>query len=170
MHKGLNLTTAEKFMQICRKAGIMVHGCFMVGNLNETKQSLEKTLKLALKLRPDTAQFYPIMVYPGTRAYEEAKQKGYLITEDFSKWLTEEGLHNSVVNLPNITHKELVEFCDYARRKFYLNPSYLFYKFIQSLKNPEELQRNIKGFKNLISFLLKGSFRKTKNGGAKCMD
>ena len=41
---------------------------------DETKQTLEKTLNLALKLKPDTAQFFPIMVYPGTAAYEEAKQ------------------------------------------------------------------------------------------------
>ena len=46
----------------------MVHGCFMVGNLNETPASMEKTLDFAKALRPDTAQFFPIMVYPGTTA------------------------------------------------------------------------------------------------------
>jgi radical SAM superfamily enzyme YgiQ (UPF0313 family) len=162
MDKRLNLQTAERFMQCCRAAGIMVHGCFMLGNLNETRDTLKRTLDFALKIRPDTAQFYPIMVYPGTRAYKEAKQKGYLETEDFSQWLTEEGLHNSVVNLPNLSHKELVEFCDYARRKFYLNPSYLSYKAIQSLKNPAEMKRNLKGFRTLSHYLFRGSFQASK--------
>jgi radical SAM superfamily enzyme YgiQ (UPF0313 family) len=151
---------ARDFVRTCQNAGIMVHGCFMVGNLNETKRTMEKTLDFALNLNPDTAQFYPIMVYPGTAAYEEAKERGYLETEDFSKWLTESGLHNSVVNLPNVTHRELVEFCDLARRRFYLRPSYVARKALQSLRNPKEFVRNYYGFTSLFKHLVHGSFGK----------
>ena len=148
---------ALRFVSRCRDSGIMVHGCFMVGNLNETPASMEKTLKFAKKLRPDTAQFFPIMVYPGTEAYREAKQRGYIQNEDWGAWLTKEGLHNSVVTLPDITHEQLVSFCDHARRRFYLSPSYLRYKIAQSLKDPRELQRNLKGFVTLSKYLLFGS-------------
>jgi radical SAM superfamily enzyme YgiQ (UPF0313 family) len=148
---------AKEFVRTCQKAGIMVHGCFMVGNLNETPASMEKTLAFAKQLRPDTAQFFPIMVYPGTAAYQEAKQRGYVQTEDWSAWVTPDGLHNSVVNLPGLTHEQLVKFCDDARRRFYLNPPYLFYKLKQSLKDRRELQRNLKGFWTLSKYLLRGS-------------
>jgi anaerobic magnesium-protoporphyrin IX monomethyl ester cyclase len=148
---------AYRFVQRCREAGIMVHGCFMVGNLNETPASMEKTLEFAKKLRPDTAQFFPIMVYPGTVAYQEAKSRGYIQTDDWSAWLTKDGLHNSIVTLPNITHEQLVSFCDRARRSFYLNPPYLAYKLKQSLKDRRELQRNLKGFIKLSKYLLRGS-------------
>lgn len=158
MKKNLNLTRTQQFMQNTKAAGIMVHGCFMVGNLNETKQTLGKTLDLALELSPDTAQFFPIMVYPGTAAYDEAKQKGFLSSENFSDWLTEDGLHNSTINLPNMTHKELVDFCDHARRKFYLRPSYLAKKALQSITDADEFKRNFKGFKKLSQYLIKGSF------------
>ncbi len=156
--KNLNLNRTHQFMENTQAAGIMVHGCFMVGNLNETQQTLQKTLDLALELSPDTAQFFPIMVSPGTAAYNEAKAKGYLASENFSDWLTEDGLHNTTVNLPNVSQKELVEFCDYARKKFYLRPSYLAKKAVQSLKDPDEFKRNLKGFKKLSQYLLKGSF------------
>jgi anaerobic magnesium-protoporphyrin IX monomethyl ester cyclase len=149
---------AKKFVSLCQKANIMVHGCFMVGNLNETPASMEKTLEFAKQLKPDTAQFFPIMVYPGTAAYREAEARGYLATNDWSAWLTEDGLHNSVVNLPNITHQELVEFCDRARRRFYLSPGYIMRKAAQSLKDPRELQRNLKGFATLWKYLVRGSF------------
>jgi len=149
---------AKKFVNLCQKANIMVHGCFMVGNLNETPESMEKTLAFAKQLKPDTAQFFPIMVYPGTEAYREAQARGYLTTEDWSSWLTEDGLHNSVVNLPNITHRQLVEFCDKARRKFYLSPGYIFRKVLQSFKDPREFQRNLKGFATLSKYLVRGSF------------
>lgn len=148
---------AHRFVQRCQGAGIMVHGCFMVGNLNETPASMDKTLKFAKALRPDTVQFFPIMVYPGTTAYQEAKDRNYIQIEDWRAWLTKDGLHNSTVTLPNITHKELVSFCDRARRSFYLSPSYLVYKLKQSLKDRRELQRNLKGFITLTKYLLRGS-------------
>jgi len=151
---------AHKFVRRCQEAGIMVHGCFMVGNLNETPASMEKTLSFAKALRPDTAQFFPIMVYPGTVAYQEAKKRDYIQIEDWGAWLTKDGLHNSVVTLPNITHEQLVSFCDRARRSFYLAPSYLLYKLKQSLKDRRELQRNLKGFLTLSKYLLRGSEHK----------
>ena len=63
----------------------------------------------------------------------------------------------TVVNLPNVTHEELVKFCDYSRRKFYLNPYYIFRKAKQSLFSFTELRRNLKGFKSLFPYLIKGS-------------
>lgn len=154
---------AHRFVGRCRDAGIMVHGCFMVGNLNETPASMEKTLSFAKKLCPDTAQFFPIMVYPGTVAYEEAKKREYIQIEDWGAWLTKDGLHNSVVTLPHITHEQLVSFCDRARRSFYLSPKYLGYKLKQSLTDRRELQRNVKGFVTLSKYLIKGSQHDTAN-------
>lgn len=148
---------AVEFVRSCQRAGVMVHGCFMVGNLNETPTSMEKTLQFARRLKPDTAQFFPIMVYPGTAAYSEAKQRGYIQIEDWSEWVTKEGLHNSVVNLPTVTRSELVKFCDAARRRFYLSPGYLLYKMKQSLRDPRELQRNLKGFVTLARYLIRGT-------------
>ena len=148
---------AHRFVRRCQESNIMVHGCFMVGNLNETPASMEKTLSFAKALRPDTAQFFPIMVYPGTTAYEDAKKRDYIQIEDWGAWLTKDGLHNSVVTLPNITHEQLVSFCDRARRSFYLAPSYLLYKTKQSLRDRREMQRNLKGFLTLAKYLLRGS-------------
>ncbi len=149
---------AKLFVRRCQDAGIMVHGCFMVGNLNETPASMEKTLVFAKQLRPDTAQFFPIMVYPGTTAYDEAKNRGLIqINTDWNNWLTKDGLHNSVVNLPGVTHEQLVDFCDTARRRFYLDPSYLLYKAKQSLRDRREFQRNLKGFVTLSKYLIRGS-------------
>ncbi len=153
---------AQRFVRLCQQCGIMVHGCFMVGNLNETPASMEKTLRFAKKLQPDTAQFFPIMVYPGTTAYEEAKRRNYIQIDNWNAWLTKDGLHNSVVSLPNISHEQLVSFCDRARRSFYLSPSYVFYKLKQSLRDYRELQRNLKGFVTLSKYLLRGSGHETQ--------
>ena len=68
--KATNLDTIRQFAADARRSGIMIHGCFMVGNRGESRDTLETTLAFAKELNPDTAQFYPIMVYPGTEDYE----------------------------------------------------------------------------------------------------
>jgi len=157
--KGITLEKSRRFMKGAKKAGILVHGCFVAGNPGETKDTLKQTLDFAMELKTDTVQFFPMMVYPGTEAYEWTKKNGYLDTEDFSKWVTEDGLHNCVVSTPEMTNKELVEWCDTARRKFYLNPHYIWYKFWQTLLVPSERVRNIKQLRNFYKYLFRGSFK-----------
>lgn len=145
--------TQKNFMRDARSAGLLVNGCFILGLPNDTKESIKDTIKFAKKLSPDTAQFYPLMVYPGTASYAWAKKKGCLETEDYSKWIDEEGKHSTALNLPEMGSQELVKMCDDARREFYLRPGYIFYKVIQSLRNPGEGLRTLKSartfFKNI---------------------
>ncbi len=160
MHKGIKIETIREFVNSAKKAGILIHGCFLVGNSGETKNTLEKTLEFAKELNPDTAQFFPIMVYPGTEAYDWAKDNRFLVTEDYREWLTPEGLHNCVVSRPGLTNKELVGFCDRARREFYIRPSYIARKSIQAVRNPREGKRTLKSFKTFARHLLNNSMTK----------
>jgi anaerobic magnesium-protoporphyrin IX monomethyl ester cyclase len=96
-------------------------------------------------------------VYPGTRMYEWAKENEYLRTEDYSEWLDEGGLHRSVVDLPGLSGVDVVRFCDYARRKYYLRKGYMFKKLVQSLINIHEAQRNVKALRRFAQFLVKTS-------------
>lgn len=153
--KGIKIEQSKIFMNNAKKAGLLVHGCFMVGNKGETKDSMQKTLDLALELSPDTAQFFPLIPYPGTEAYEWAKENNYLKNIPFDQWLTQDGLHECVLNLPNITSDELVQFCDTARKKYYLRPKYVFYKFKQSILSSSERKRTLKSFKQFAKFLFK---------------
>lgn len=154
MRKGTKLAIVEQFVRNANDAGILVHGCFMFGNKFETRQSMERTLDFALRLPLDTAQFFPIMVSPGTVDYEFFKQQGMLKTEDFSAWNDEEGNHLSTIDRPNLNNEYIEAFCDTARRRFYSRPAYLLYKMKQSLMDADELKRNLMGFKKLAKHLL----------------
>ena len=79
--KGTTVKQNLEFAERAQKASLLVHGCFMAGNPGETKQTLEETFQMSLKLSPDTAQFFPIMAYPGTRLYDQYKKEGKLRTE-----------------------------------------------------------------------------------------
>jgi hypothetical protein len=94
------------------------------------------------------------MVYPGTAAYEWAKENGYLITEDYSRWLDEEGCHNCVVSRPGLSAEDLVRFCDRARRRYYLRPAYIAAKVWQVLRHPNEAKRVLKAARTFSRYLL----------------
>ncbi len=157
MHKNLKLSQSRQFIKDAKRAGVMVHGCYIVGLPGETKETLERTLAFAKDLNTDTAQFFPLMVYPGTEAYDWAKAEGYLKTEDFSRWLSSEGMHNCVVEKPELTNEELVAFCDRARREFYLRPRYMIFKLKQVLVRPDEARRTFKSLRKFWRYLLMGS-------------
>lgn len=147
-----------EFMENTRKAGLLVNGCFILGLPKDTKESIKETIEFAKKLNPDTAQFYPLMVYPGTEAYGWAKGNGFLVTEDYSKWITPEGYHTTTVSKPDLPAEELVKLCDQARREFYMRKKYVFYKLKQVIANPSELKRTMKSLKVFYKYLFKGSF------------
>ncbi len=157
MKKNLQIKQIRRFFADAKEAGILIHGCFLLGNPGETKETLERTLEFAKELNPDTAQFFPIMVYPGTAAYEWAEKNNYLTTKDFTEWLTEDGLHNCIVSRPGLSNKDLVNFCDRARKEFYLRPRYIFSKGFQSLKDPSEFIRLIKGASQLGKYIFRGT-------------
>ncbi len=161
MGKRLDLERARAFARYARSVGILVHGCFMVGNPGETRETMQKTLELALELMPDTAQFFPIMVYPGTRTYSWARSSGYLETEDYSRWLTDEGNHQCVVSTPELSPAALVSFCDQARRTFYLRPRYLLYRVGQLCRHPrQDGPRMLKSLSKFWKVLLRGTDRR----------
>lgn len=153
--KQLTLEQIRNFFRDSKLAGILIHGCFMVGNPGETANTMKQTLKFAMELKPDTSQFFPIMVYPGTKTYLWAHENNYLETHDFRKWLTEDGLHNCVVNTPELSSNDLVTFCNDARRKFYLRPSYILSKIKQILSSKAEMRRTFKSAMTFKNYILK---------------
>ncbi len=136
MHKGLKSEQSIEFMKYANKVGILVHGCIMVGNPGETRETMEESFNFAKKLDCDSMQFYPLIVYPGTEAYEWAKVHGYLLTEDFSQWLTSTYAHNCVISFPHLTTEEMVNFCETAYNRYHFNARYLSGRVLQTMISP----------------------------------
>lgn len=153
--KGVTVERMRSFVKDAKLAGVMVHACFMAGNRGETRETLRESLRFAKEINADTCQFFPLMVYPGTEAYAWARRSGYLTETNFRKWLTEDGLHNCVVSTPELSAKELVEFCDLARKRYYLGLKYLGGKLARIIKSPEEMRKTFKSARVFTKYLLK---------------
>ena len=157
IHKRTTRKMQLDFMESTKEAGLLVNGCFILGLPGDTKETIRETIEFAKELNPDTAQFYPLMVYPGTEAYEWAKSRGYLTTEDYSKWLTKDGLHNTTVSRPEIQADELLSMSDQARREYYIRWKYITSKLGQVISNPGEFKRTIKSLRTFSRHILSGS-------------
>jgi radical SAM superfamily enzyme YgiQ (UPF0313 family) len=152
--KGSTLKLIDDYVENAKKAGLMIHACYMVGNEGETRETMENTLNAALRFNTDTAQFFPLIPYPGTEAYAWAKKNGY-ISGNYNEYLQEDGTLNCIINTPELSAKELVDFCSYARKKYYLRPKYILHRVKMGLKDPEDLKRSLKAFGKLKNSLLK---------------
>ena len=60
--------------------------------------------------------------------------------------------------MPDMTQEEIVSWCDYARKRYYLRPRYLFYKLFQTIFIPSEFVRNIKAGLRFVNYLRSGTY------------
>lgn len=152
--KGTTVEQIERYMQSAKKAGLMVHACYMVGNNGETYETMKETLRAALRFNTDTAQFFPLIPYPGTEAFEWAKSNNY-ISGKYDEYCQEDGTLNCIINTPDLSAKELVNFCAYARKKYYLRPRYVLHRIVRGVQDPQDLKRSLKAFGRLRKSIFK---------------
>ena len=145
MQKGITVAQIRQFVSDTRKAGLLVHGCFIIGNPGETEETMEKSLKMARELNCDTMQFFPLLVYPGTEAYRWAQENGCLNSESFADWADDAGMYRSVLNIPGLPAEKIEAFCLRANREYYLRPGYMLMKLKQLIFGPREIRRTLTG-------------------------
>lgn len=102
--KPLDLEKMKKVLSWCREFNITtrVTNCF--GMTGDTEKSIRKTFEFASKLPTDSVQFSVAIPYPGTRFYNEVKEKGYL---DEEKWEAFDG--RALVSYPHLSSARISE-------------------------------------------------------------
>jgi len=104
--KNLNLKKVEEAVKFTKDLGIKVHLTFALGLTGDTKETIKRTIGYALKLNPDSAQFSIVTPFPGTRYYENLKNKKFLLKK---KWSGYDGTDKAVFSTSNLSAKELEE-------------------------------------------------------------
>lgn len=153
MHKGITVESTRRFAADARKAGLLVHGCFMAGNPGETKETLQKTLDFAKELNCDSMQFYPLIVYPGTEAHQWATANNFLVASDYESYLKDDGQYACVLSLPGLPSEEISAYCNRATREYYLRPSYVMMKMRGIIREPGEMRRTLKAARTFFRSL-----------------
>lgn len=151
--KRLKLSKAISTAELASKAGLKLHGCFVLGLPGETKESMEETIRYALELPLDTVQFSAAVPFPGTKYYDYCRENGLLRAKRWNEWLSE-GEQSCVVDYPNLSCQEITTKVDEALRRFYFRPNYM-RRFLLDTHSARDLYRKLRGAGNFAAYLLK---------------
>jgi radical SAM superfamily enzyme YgiQ (UPF0313 family) len=80
-----------------RKRHIKIHGMFVLGGEDDSKNSIWETLRFAIKEKIDTIQMMILTPFPGTKVYEDLQAQKRIFTRDWSLY---DGQH--IVFKPNL--------------------------------------------------------------------
>lgn len=125
--KNIDSQKVERAVKLAKKYKLKVICSFIIGAPMERKEDMKATLNFALKLDPDYAQFSLLTPYPGTEVYEEAKIKGWILSENFDEYTAAKPVLKNYFMTP----EDLSNFLKYCYLRFYLRPKFLF----RELKN-----------------------------------
>lgn len=124
MNKRITLSMAEHAVRIAKDCGISVLTSFILGYPGETYEDMDATIRFAISLDPDYAQFTILTPYPGTPIFQKLKEANLLATEEWDRYTVLEPLirYESYGLTPRQVSRKLKE----AYLRFYLRPGYLF--------------------------------------------
>jgi anaerobic magnesium-protoporphyrin IX monomethyl ester cyclase len=123
--KKQSLTKAYKATEICKKYGMNVCGNFVFGLADDNYETMIETLKLAIELQPEWANFNTVFAFPGTGLCEKIKEEPWFHKPEKYEQYSQHGYHCTPIGTKYLTPKEVLEFRDEAFRQFYYNPNYL---------------------------------------------
>jgi anaerobic magnesium-protoporphyrin IX monomethyl ester cyclase len=114
--KKTRVSEAKETVNLLRRYGIQTHASFIIGAIDETKAMVKETIRFAKALRPEAVQFSILTPYPGTRLFNEVRNR--IRTYD---WDLYDCLH-SVIELDYLSKDDLEGLLKKAYRSFYLTP------------------------------------------------
>ncbi|MCX8093951.1 MAG: B12-binding domain-containing radical SAM protein [Candidatus Goldbacteria bacterium] len=146
INKKVNKEKAKIAVQLTKKVGIECRTTYMLGNPGETEETIMQTVKFAIELDPDIALFNITTPFPGTAMFKWAKENGYLISEDWSKY----DLSNMVMELPTISREKIQKYYKKVFKMFYLRPNYLL-KRLFKIRSLNDLKMAFNAFLAVIT-------------------
>ena len=161
IHKGITLDEVEEAVRISQEVGLQVIGYFMLGNVNETPETVRRTIAFAKKLKLDFAQFAITTPFPGTELYQlyQKERGGSIPWANFVYGETGNRI-TPVFDNAQLSRTDLQYWLRQAHREFYLRPSYVWQR-IRRVRSFGDLKTNINGF-----FMLLRTIKPSAKGGA----
>jgi len=135
VNKGITARQSKDAISAIRKAGIKTLCYFVFGLPGENVVTIQKTIDFIKNCGCDYGHFYSATPFPGTEFYRLAKDAGWLLSEDWSRYS-----HGSsdVISYPQLSADAIRSSVTKAYRSFYLRPQ-VFWRELLSIKSPEQL-------------------------------
>jgi len=133
MKKKTKPADIERAVLLTKKAGVEITGHVIVGYPGETKEDILATRKFLKNLDLDYIQVYCSVPFPGSPLYDEAKESGWIASDDWSMF--EQNF--SIIETPYISAKEVMRLREEIIKDFYLDPRKIL-KTLFKIRSPRE--------------------------------
>ncbi|MFP5258791.1 MAG: B12-binding domain-containing radical SAM protein [Acidobacteriota bacterium] len=154
LKKGIQVSQIEETMRMAKKAGLEPHITTMVGYPWESREDARRTIDFAKSLFSrgllNTLQATIVVPYPGTPLFEEARQNGWLTTENWDDY----DMRASVWKSP-ISNADVLQFKD-ELYKAALTPAFIIRK-IMSIRDFDDIKFLARAASKLLGHLLNKS-------------
>lgn len=120
--KGVTTEEMRRFTRACHKAGVVIHGTFILGLPVETRETIEQTIRFAQELDVFSIQVSLAAPYPGTELYEQARLNGWFAKQDKTDIVHDDGFQDAALEYPELKKEEIFEAVERFYHRYYLRP------------------------------------------------
>lgn len=158
INKGITLEEARRAVRLCGKYGISSLCSYIFGHPGDTRETVNDTLRVALKLDSDYANFCAFVPMPGSKVFDDLLKKGLIDQNNWDRYL---GHAKTVSNISlcELTPAELHAAQKRAFRQFYFRPGYVWKKILH-LRSPSAFFGLIRGVYLIVLFHIQTLFDK----------
>ncbi len=141
LKRGIKIENAIECFQLTKEVGIPMAANFLIGAPEETREEIMETIRLAIKLDPEFAQFSILTPYPNSPFYTMALQEGVFSSDylrEYAKNPTEDLAFKVWDKV--LAEEELRGLLEHAYKSFYFRPKYMVRSLLQ-IRSPKEFYR-----------------------------
>lgn len=107
-----------------RDHGINVAANYIFGLPEDTLETMQATLDLALEMNTEMANFYSAMAYPGSPLYGIAKKEGWKLPDTYAGF-SQHSYYTQPLPTKYLSAEQVLEFRDKAWMRYHTSPKFL---------------------------------------------
>jgi len=136
----------RRAFKLCREAGMLTRGFFILGFVGETEEDMLRTIEFAKEIKVDYATFTLLIPLPGTKDYERAQKEGSFDKYYYKKEiLSDIDLPKHPIYIPkNMTEEKLMKLHRFAYKSFYFRLPYMLAQ-IKNVRSMADIKKMING-------------------------
>jgi hopanoid biosynthesis associated radical SAM protein HpnJ len=136
--KGATVEMGRAFAKNCKKAGIKIHGDFIIGLPGETPETIQRTIEFAKELDVDTIQVSMAHAFPGTELYDYLVKNDFLATEALTDAKGHQLPH---IEYPGLSREDMVAAVNRFYDAYYFRPRVIWRIVREALWDAHERKR-----------------------------
>jgi len=133
IQKGVKVQNIRDAMKMTHDSGWERLAYFIFGLPTDNEESMQDTIDIALETEPEFAKATISTPFPGTVLYEQIKEQGNLLSEEWGKFM----MHNprELYRHDTSDWDTIYRYYQKFYKDFYFRPSYMFRRLKYSLSN-----------------------------------